>query len=208
MAYLILVRHGMSEYNAKSLWTGWDDPSLTDEGQEQARFAAKAIEDIPINSAFVPPQKRSIETLQRILSTLNRVDIPITQDNAIKERNYGIYTAKNKWEIQKELGVEEFQKIRRGWDYPIQSGESLKSVYDRVIPYYQQHIQPELISGKNVIIVSSGNALRSLVKHLENIPDDKIADFEIGIGQVLCYQIDANGVVVEKEIRTEKTQVP
>lgn len=208
MAYLILVRHGMSEYNAKSLWTGWDDPSITKEGRQQARKAGEALKDMHIDQGFTPPQKRSKETLQEILSTIGQSNIPITEDRAIMERNYGVYTAKNKWEIKKEVGDIEFLNLRRGWDYPIPNGESLKQVYKRVIPFFKKQILPQLIAGKNIIIVSSGNALRSLVKYLEHIPDDKIAEFEIGIGQVLCYQIDANGVVVGKEIRTEKTQVP
>src|SRR3989344_4445654 len=138
MSYLVLVRHGKSEWNEKGLWTGW--------------------RDIPLN-----------------------------------ERNYGDYTEKNKWQIKEEVGEEEFQKIRRSWDYPPPNGESLKMVYVRAIPYFKSEIEPHLEDGKNVIIASSGNALRALVKYLENIPDDKIGDLEIGTGEAYVYQIDESG---------------
>ncbi len=207
MSKLILVRHCMSLYNAKGLWTGWDDPSLTEDGRQQARLAAKALENVSLDLAFIPPQKRSKETLQEILATLQK-NIPITEDRAIMERNYGIYTAKNKWEIKKEIGDEEFLKLRRGWDYPIPDGESLKQVYGRAVPFYQNHILPELKMGKNVILVSSGNALRSLVKYLDNIPDDKISGFEIAVGEILVYEIDQSGRVVKRERRNATNIIP
>ena len=207
MAYLILIRHCMSSYNAKGLWTGWDDPSLTDEGRQQAKLAAKALKNIAIDVAFVPPQKRSIETLQEILAVLQK-NVPITKDRAIMERNYGDFTAKNKWEVKKELGDEEFLNLRRGWDYPIPNGESLKQVYSRVIPFYQNQILPKLKIGKNVILVSSGNALRSLVKLLDNIPDAKISQFEIAVGEILIYTVDEKGNVVHREKRNSQNPVP
>lgn len=207
MAYLILVRHCMSSYNAKGLWTGWDDPSLTDEGRQQAKLAAKALENISIDIAFSPPQKRSIETLQEILAVLQK-NAQIIQDRAIMERNYGDFTAKNKWEVKKQLGETEFLRLRRGWDYPIPNGESLKQVYDRLIPFYQNQILPKLMEGKNIILVSSGNALRALVKFLDNIPDGQISQFEIAVGEILIYTVDENGNVVQREKRNSQNPVP
>ena len=48
--YLVLVRHGQSEWNAKNLFTGWKDPSLTNKGKEEAKKAGEAIkeENIPV----------------------------------------------------------------------------------------------------------------------------------------------------------------
>lgn len=201
MSYLILVRHGLSEYNKQGLWTGWDDPNLAPEGVADAQKAAITLTDLPIDEAFTSKQKRHKQTLDIILKTLSK-SVPTTEHTALNERDYGIYTRKNKWEVKKEIGDEEFQKLRRGWDYPIPEGESLKQVYERVVSYYQSTILPELKQGKNVIISSSGNALRSLVKYLENIPDDDIHKLEIATGEVYVYQLDDNGVV-KKEIRNQ-----
>lgn len=202
MSYLVLVRHGLSDYNKKGLWTGWDDPPLSGEGFEEARKTGEQLKDILFDFAYSSDQIRSVQTLEEILKSTNQT-VPIVQDQHIRERNYGVYTRKNKWDVQKEVGEEEFHKIRRGWDYPIPEGESLKQVYDRVIPYFQSDILPKLTEGKNIIITSSGNALRSLVKYLEQISDDKIADLEIGIAEAYVYQIDNQGKVIFKEIRGE-----
>ncbi len=200
MAYLVLVRHGQSTWNAKGIWTGLTDVDLTEKGREEARKAGDAIRDINFQLAYVTPLKRSDETLQEIEkvfgTTLPRITAP-----ALTERDYGDYTGKNKWEVKKQLGDEEFLKLRRSWDYPVPHGESLKDVYIRAVPYYQEHILPELKQGKNILVSAHGNSLRALVKYLDNIADNKIAELEIPTGQVLVYSIDQDGKIISKEIR-------
>lgn len=192
MAYLILVRHGESEWNAKDLWTGWTDIGLSEKGKEQARLAGEKLKDFPIDFAFTSSLIRAKQTLDEIKNVLG-IDIPSFENKALNERDYGIYTGKDKWEIKKEVGDEQFQKIRRGWDVPIQNGESLKDVYNRAVPYYQTEILPKLINGKNVLISAHGNSLRVLVKYLENISDEDISKLEIEIGEVDLFEINFNG---------------
>lgn len=200
MAALSLVRHGESTYNAKGVWTGWLDPPLSEIGIEEARKAGEQLKGINFDIAYVSDLLRAKQTLDEILQVLN-LEIPTTESQALRERNYGDYTEKNKWDIEKQLGEEEFNKLRRSFDYPVPNGESLKDVYNRVVPYYQTEILPKLKEGKNVIIAAHGNSLRALTKYLENISDEKIADLEIPTGQVIVYQIDSEGKIASKEIR-------
>jgi 2,3-bisphosphoglycerate-dependent phosphoglycerate mutase len=200
VAYLVLVRHGLSDYNNKGLWTGWDNPPLAKEGYLQAQKTAEELRDIHFDYAYSSDQIRSVETVQEILKTIGQ-NLLITQSKNIRERNYGTYTKKNKWEVKKELGEDEFQKLRRGWDYPIPEGESLKQVYEREIPYFDSEILPKLKEGKNVLIGSSGNALRALAKYIEKIPDKNVSDLEIGTGEAYVYHINSEGKIVNKEIR-------
>jgi 2,3-bisphosphoglycerate-dependent phosphoglycerate mutase len=201
MAYLALVRHGTSVYNEKGLWTGWDDPELNDKGRQDAKEAGEHLKDIHFDEGFISDLQRHKQTLDIILATINQPNIPITVSNALKERDYGDFTAKNKWEVKKKLGEAEFLKLRRGWDYPVPNGESLEQVYEREIPYYESTILPELKAGKNVIIAGSGNNLRALVKYLEDIPDDQISDVQIAPGEVYLYEINEVGEITHKEIR-------
>lgn len=202
MAYLVLVRHGISEYNKKGLWAGWDDPEMTVEGKEEALHAGLAIKDIHFDFGYTSPFKRTKDTLQIILQTINQENLPIIKNSALNERNYGDFTAKNKWEIKKQIGDEEFLKLRRSWNYPIPNGESLKQVYERTVPYYLSNILPQLQQDKNIIISSSGNALRALVKYLDHISDEDITKLEIATGEVYIYQIDRNGMITDREIRS------
>jgi 2,3-bisphosphoglycerate-dependent phosphoglycerate mutase len=202
MAYLVLVRHGQSEWNALGKWTGWQDVSLTDQGRAEAQEAAKALElsGVDLHKAYTSKLKRAQQTLDEIKNHLDKTDIETVQHTALNERHYGDYTGMNKWEAQKSMGDEAFLKVRRAWDHPLPNGETLKDVHGRVMPYYESTILADLKNGKNVIIAAHGNSLRALVKHLESIPDNEIHKLEIGTGEVYMYEIDSNGNVVAKNI--------
>lgn len=204
MAYLILVRHGQSEWNKKGLWTGLRDIPLTQQGKLEAEKAARSISDIKLNLGYTSKLQRSKETLEIIKKIKKNSELPTIQTDALNERDYGDLTGKNKWEIKKQYGNEIFQKIRRNWDYTIPNGETLKDVYNRAIPFYQKEILPNLINGKNIVLVASGNSLRALVKYLENIPENKIAFLEIATGEVYIYVIDTRGKIVFKEKRESR----
>lgn len=200
MAYLVLVRHGESIWNAKGLWTGLVDVSLSEKGKEEAVLAAKALQDIKFDVGFTSLLKRSLETIEEIKNNLGG-EFPIYQNKALNERDYGEMTGKNKWEIKKKFGEKEFLQIRRAWNYPIKGGETLKDVYNRVVPYYRQQILPELKIGKNVLVVAHGNSLRALVKYLEKIKDIDIPKLEIATGEIYVYKIDKNGNILSKEVK-------
>jgi len=201
MAILVLVRHGESEWNAKGLWTGWTDISLSEKGRQEAKTAAEALKDIQFDLAYTSILSRAKETLEIIKQTLGILDLQTIESPALNERDYGEYTGKNKWEIEKEIGEENFQKLRRGWYYPVENGETLKDVYERVVPYYQQEVLPNLEQGKNILISTHGNSLRALVKYLDNISDEDIANLEIATGEAVIYEINSSGKVTSKEIK-------
>ncbi len=203
MAYLVLVRHGQSEWNALGLWTGQTDVALTKQGREEARKAAKALADIELHKAHTSNLKRAQETLEEIKSALNHTELDTMQHKALTERHYGDYTAKNKWEVKEMLGDEEFTKLRRNWDHPVPNGETLKDVHNRVLPYFEEHILQDLKAGKNIIVSAHGNSLRALMKHLEQIAEDNVDKVEIGTGELHIYEINEDGKVLSKTIRNK-----
>ncbi len=201
MAYLALVRHGQSEWNAKNWWTGLTDIGLTEVGAKEAESAGEHLKDIHFDVAFTSVLSRAKDTWSIIQNQLQGKDIPTLSDPSLNERDYGDLTGKDKWQIKKDFGDEQFLKWRRGWDTPPPNGESLKDVYERLVPYYESTILPYIENGKNVIVVAHGNSLRALVKHLENVPDDIIPSLEIATGEIYLYTLDNKGKVVNKEIR-------
>lgn len=204
MSYLALVRHGQSTYNEKGWWTGWANPPLTDQGIIEAQQAGEALKDIHFDLAYTSVLDRAKQTLEEIKKIIGQPTLITTHAEELNERNYGDYTGKNKWEIQKEVGDETFLRIRRAWDEPIPNGESLKQVYEREIPYFTSEVIAKIKSGKNVLIATSGNAIRAMVKYLENVPDEEVAHVEIATGQIYLYTMNEQGEVVQKEIRVEK----
>jgi len=203
MAYLVLVRHGQSEWNALGLWTGQEDVSLTEQGKAEARKAAEHLRNITLHKAHTSSLSRTHQTLEEIKSALSHTDLETVQDKALDERHYGDYQAKNKWEIKEQVGDEEFTKLRRNWDHPVPNGETLKDVHARVLPYYEEHILEDLKAGKNIIVAAHGNSLRALMKHLDEVDDDHVHELEIGTGEVVMYEISEDGSVVEKLVLNE-----
>jgi 2,3-bisphosphoglycerate-dependent phosphoglycerate mutase len=200
---LILVRHGKSEWNKLGRWTGRIDVSLAEEGRQEARGAGEAIKELQIDAVHTSKLKRARETFDEMRNVLGRGDLSVTAHEALNERDYGAYTGRNKWEIEEEVGKDQFQRLRRGWDVPIPKGETLKDVYARVVPYYEGRIVPQLLAGKNVLVVAHGNTLRALVKHIENISDLDVRDIEIATGEVCCYSFSQDGNMVHKDIRRQ-----
>lgn len=204
MSKIALVRHGESQWNKKGLWTGWQDIPLSEKGKKEAALAAKLLKDIDFHHFFTSDLVRAIETLEIIKKELDKSHLPVIKHHALKERNYGEFTGKNKWKIKKQVGEIRFLQIRRGWDYPIKEGETLKDVHSRVVPYFENSILPHLKSGKNVLLVAHGNSIRALVKYLEGVSDEGITEIELETGEIVIYELDKKGLLVNKERRREK----
>jgi 2,3-bisphosphoglycerate-dependent phosphoglycerate mutase len=208
MAHLILARHGESQFNAKSLWTGiWDVP-LTQRGRQEAVMMAEAIQDTKPDVAYTSLLSRARDTLQIILSHNHWEHVPIHADAALNERDYGELTGMNKWAVEERFGESKFQHWRRGWDAPVPDGETLKMVYRRAVPYFEDHPLDDLKHGRDVIIVAHGNSLRTLIKHLENLDAHQIENLEMPFGVVLLYTFDKHGEVIAKEVRRLDIQRP
>jgi len=201
MSKLVIVRHHESEWNKLGLWTGLRDRHLTEYGFKKSEELGDLLTDIHIDCAYCSMQVRSIETLSCILEKKCQFQVPTEHCIALNERDYGDYTGKSKWEMEKEIGEEQWQRIRRDWDCPVPHGETLKMVYERVVPFYKEHIVPKLNQQKTVLIVSHGNALRALMKYIESIDDDQISHLEMLFSTTVIYETDEEGKMVKKEIR-------
>ena len=158
------------------------------------------MKDIKFDLAYTSSLIRAKQTLEEIEKVFG-VNLATFENSALKERDYGNYTGKNKWSILKELGEEGFKKLRRGWDVPISNGETLKDVYNRVVPYYESKILTKLKGGKNVLISAHGNSLRALVKYLDGLSDSDVESLEIATGEVIVYRMNNDGKVTSKEVR-------
>ena len=223
MSKLILTRHGQSVWNAENRFTGWVDVSLSIKGKEEARKSGELLKklNLEIDICYTSYLKRAIETLAIILESLN-LSMRFNTAWELNERHYGSLTGLNKEETKKKIGEEKFKKYRRSWDVappplandsnylenfsPLNDGipqnkipltESLKSTYERVIPFFNVEINKNLKYGKNILISAHGNSLRALCKYLFNISDTKINELEIPTGNPLIIEFD-NQLKIQK----------
>ena len=194
MSKLILVRHGQSTYNLENKFTGWKDVDLTDKGRNEALYAIKLLENIPIDIAYTSKLKRAQETLDIILDGLN-FNIPIIKDKKLNERDYGDLIGQNKKEAAIKFGDDQVQIWRRSYNIPPPGGESLEMTYNRCIPYFKSTILNNLSNNKNIIISAHGNSIRAIVKYLFNLSSELILKTEIGWCEPWIFTFNENKVV-------------
>lgn len=215
MSTLILLRHGESEWNALNLFTGWVDVDLTEKGVNEAGTAGDLLADSGVLPEVVHTSvlRRAIRTTNLALERCDRHWIPVRRSWRLNERHYGDLQGKNKKQTMEQFGEEKFMLWRRSYDTPppdiaddnefTQAGdpryadlkevpktECLKDVVARMIPYWENEIQPDLRAGKVVLVAAHGNSLRALVKHLDGISDTDIAGLNIPTGMPLLYELD------------------
>lgn len=199
--FLVLVRHGQSEWNAKNLFTGWKDPGLTKQGQEEAKNAAEQINKraIDFSVMYTSALQRAQITGQTILEGIEQTSISVIENQALNERDYGDLAGLDKDDARKEWGNEQVQIWRRSYDIPPPGGESLKDTAARVLPYFNEFILPRLINGENVLVAAHGNSLRSLVMQLDKLSKEEVIALEIPTGAPILYTFNGSKSPTSKE---------
>jgi 2,3-bisphosphoglycerate-dependent phosphoglycerate mutase len=197
---LILVRHGQSEWNLKNLFTGWRNPNLTEKGEGEARATGRALKAAGIvpDLYYTSALRRAQHTLDLMLEEMGILNVTITRNVALNERDYGDLSGLNKDDARDKWGEEQVHIWRRSYDVPPPGGESLKDTADRTLPYYQAEILPQLKAGKTVLVAAHGNSLRALVMAIEGLTPDEILAREIGTGEPTTYKIGSDGKLIER----------
>ena len=226
MPKLVFIRHGQSEWNLKNLFTGWEDVNLSEKGVEEAKEAGRKLKEagIEFDQAYTSVLTRAIKTLHFALEESGQLLIPEMKTWLLNERHYGALQGKNKADAAEKYGDEQVHIWRRSYDVlpPLLSaddegsavndrryadldpriipgGENLKVTLERVIPFWEDHIAPDLLAGKNVIVAAHGNSLRALTKYIEQISDEDIMNVEMATGQPVVYDLDDKLNIVNKE---------
>jgi 2,3-bisphosphoglycerate-dependent phosphoglycerate mutase len=213
---LVLLRHGQSEWNAAGVFTGWANAQLTARGEREAARAGTLLAEHGVLPAFAHTslQRRTIRTAELALAAADRDWIPVRRSWRLNGRHYGALQGRNKAEVLQQYSEQQVMLWRRSYDVPpppldpaaassqaadpryqavppetLPRAESLADVSARLLPYWYDAIVPDLRASGCVLLVSHGNTLRALVKHLESIPDDRIAELELPTGIPRVYQL-------------------
>eukprot|EP00931_Biecheleriopsis_adriatica_P052749 TRINITY_DN3073_c0_g2_i1.p1 TRINITY_DN3073_c0_g2~~TRINITY_DN3073_c0_g2_i1.p1 ORF type:complete len:312 (-),score=85.56 TRINITY_DN3073_c0_g2_i1:47-982(-) len=218
-ALLVFSRHGESEWNVANRFTGWVDVDLSEKGVGEAKAAGELIksEGLKFDVCHTSFLKRAIKTCNLALESADLSYVPVNKTWRLNERMYGGLTGLDKKETVAKHGAEQVQVWRRSFDVPpppidedsefhpkkekkyahlnesdVPKTESLKTVIERVMPYWENDIMPDLKAGKTVFVAAHGNSIRAIVKYIEDIPEDVIPGLEIPTGTPLVYALDEN----------------
>jgi 2,3-bisphosphoglycerate-dependent phosphoglycerate mutase len=214
---LVFIRHGQSEANKLNIFTGWRDSPLSEQGVAEARAAGRLLkaEGYNFDIAFTSLQSRAIKTLWLVLEEMDLMWIPVVKDWHLNERHYGALQGKDKVKSVQQFGEAQVHQWRRSYatmpplvetsdpDFPkfdpryasvpaaeLPRGESLKIVVERVLPYWQSAIVPQIKAGRKVLIAAHGNSLRALLKHLEGMSDAQIEGENLPTGVPRAYKLN------------------
>jgi 2,3-bisphosphoglycerate-dependent phosphoglycerate mutase len=217
MYKIVLLRHGESEWNKENRFTGWTDVDLSEKGIEEAKKAGKVMKEagFDFDIVFTSVLKRAIRTMILATDVMDLLWLPVIKSWRLNERHYGALQGLNKAETAAKYGDEQVHIWRRSYDvqppaltadderFPgkdrryhdlskveLPLTECLKDTVARFLPFWHDTIAPAIKSGQRVLIVAHGNSLRSLVKYLDNIPDDEIVELNIPTGVPLVYELD------------------
>jgi 2,3-bisphosphoglycerate-dependent phosphoglycerate mutase len=214
MPTLVLLRHGLSQWNLEDRFTGWVDVDLSPQGEAEARRGGELIAaaGVEFDRAFTSVLTRAIRTGDLALAAAGQLWIPMEKHWRLNERHYGGLTGLNKTETAAKHGAEQVMIWRRSYDIPppplapggefdfsadrryagveVPAAESLKTTLERVQPYWRQSIAPALAGGQRLLIAAHGNSLRAIVKLLFQVSDQAIPGVEIPTGNPLLIELD------------------
>lgn len=216
MNKIVLLRHGQSIWNKENRFTGWHDVDLSERGVEEARKAGQTLKDAGFffDLAYTSCLKRAIRTLWLVMEEMDQMYLPVDTDWRLNERQYGALQGLNKKETVEKHGADQVHQWRRGYAvqppalpkddprHPVHDKryaaidppgtESLADTLERVIPYWNEKIVPQVKAGKRLVISAHGNSLRALVKYLDDVSSEDIMEFNIPTGIPLIYELDDN----------------
>ncbi len=230
MSTLILVRHGQSIWNLQNRFTGWVDVSLSQQGMEEAERVGQRLANEHFHVAYTSVLLRAQDTLYEILkhnrhcpqyvrvheknceryehftpATGDASELKIYMSEKLNERFYGDLQGLNKDRARQQFGDEQVHQWRRSYDVAPPNGESLKMTAERTLPYYHQHIVPQLQAGQTVLVSAHGNSLRAIIMHIENMTATQIISYELATGTPHVYRFDSRLQVIDKQILTAVT---
>ena len=209
MAYLILLRHGESQWNLENRFTGWVDVDLSPKGEKEAAEAGKKLKDYRIDKAYASVLKRANRTLDIALKNAGKEGVPVVRDIALNERHYGALQGLNKAETAKKYGDEQVHIWRRSYDIPPPADktelnpegitESLKDTAARTLPYFRKYILGDIKAGKNVIVAAHGNSLRSIVMDLDKLTKEQVLELNIPTAVPIVYEFGPGLKIILKK---------
>lgn len=168
---VVLVRHGVTEWNKKRWIQGQTDIPLSDEGIKQAEELAKRAEVLGVSTIYSFPLLRALETSKRLG---DRLKIPIVIHGGLRERSYGEFEGRLFDEVNNQLKNNNTPlKL-----YSLRDGESYSDFKIRVIAAFNKIINKH--KNEKILFVCHGGVLEVLAKYLSKTEDRDKENDDIG----------------------------
>lgn len=178
MPYIILVRHGESEANTRSILASrTGDYHLTDYGKEHAYNAAFVLKDFPVHSIYSSPVRRALETAEIIGKEFEGIHITVSEE--IRETDFG--KSEGKYFPRKISDLSDEERLEMGiesWDHHI---ARMREFISHVL--------------HNSIVVTHGFLIKSYVSDLIGLKSDESYGINIRFGSMSVVIPEAKKVL-------------
>jgi probable phosphoglycerate mutase len=164
------MRHGKTDWNAQNKLQGRTDIPLNDEGRRMAEEAGKRYADIHFDVCYCSPLVRAKETAEIVLKGRR---IPIITDERLIEMSFGIYEGIDNIYQAVDSPINVLFQQPEKYITPVGNAESLDELYQRTGSFLQEVIEPQLLQGKDILIMGHGAMNSSIVCQVRKLPREE-----------------------------------
>lgn len=163
---IYIVRHGQTDWNVKRLLQGFTDIPLNVTGEQQAKEAGDKFKHVDFAAAYSSDLARAKRTAE-IIALEKKIAVEATE--VLRERNFGKYEGSSLDGIREDF-IKDMERLNTltqeeiAKDPVLKNLESDDKVFSRLITFLREIAVAH--SGKNVLVVSHGGALRLLLVKL------------------------------------------
>jgi broad specificity phosphatase PhoE len=182
---LILVRHGLTDWNEEGRLLGRLPVPLNARGRAEAEAVAAALREAPVNAVFSSPQLRAQQTAEPI-ARVHKLDV--REEEALAEVWLGA-----RWEAKTFDDIHDDPDIARVFGNPTyrcDAAEAAVDVQQRVVGFIEQMRAKQ--SG-TAVLVSHGDPLRVLLAHYLSMPLAAFRTLVVSNGAVTVLRFDGGG---------------
>ncbi len=189
---IYFVRHGESEWNIINKVQGQKNSLLTENGKLQAAKLANRLKNHDIDIIYSSDLTRAYETALTIANEKNM--IPIKNSN-LQEMNFGIWEGELFNDILVEHKEDYLKWVKSPELLEIPKGETIHDLENRVGSEVKKIINVN--KGKNILIVSHGTALKTMILSLLNTSLNNYKNLAMGNVSLSIVEVrDYNNVLI------------
>lgn len=190
---LYFIRHGESQANEQNRFAGRLDAPLTALGLRQAdqaadRVVALAASGVRIDEVHMSTLCRAQDTARTIIERLPDPPDRVTVDQDLTERDFGIYSGRNKSLVKKSIGFAGYTEAFHSPTGQPPGGESWKEMYARVAAYYNDVLLPASQAGRTVLVVAHKYIVEMFALVVAGVRPEAYRDFKIPNARPLSEQ--------------------
>lgn len=191
MRQLLLIRHGLTDWNEQRRLIGRNEIPLNERGRKQAQRIAAELSSHELAAVYTSPQRRTRETAEPIANVHGL-------EPEIKPAFDEVWLAPS-WQgktVGELKGDVEFERVAADPMYRSEQVEPIAAVQERTIAAVERLRTRHL--GEMVAVVSHGDPLRAIMAHYLGLQLSSFRRLACGNGSLTVLDFNRHGPRLER----------